>query len=115
MDLANGRRNASPTRKSHKPRRGGVSPPEKERVDGDNKSTCHPELVELFLSEERGKSAKRQSGLRDLVTNLGGFLNRCNIPSASHQDSLRDPCVAFAPWFCLFAYAQPAKLRLRSG
>ena len=31
--------------------------------------------VELFSSEERGKSAKRYSGLRDLVTTLGGFFD----------------------------------------
>ena len=33
----------------------------------------------------------------------------------SHPNLLRDPIVAHAPRFCLFAKAQPAKLRLRSA
>ena len=79
-----------------------------------NKNTvCYPELVEVFLSEERGKSAKRPSGLRDLVPNLGVLWFDVTFRTASHGESLRDPFVAYAPRFCLFAKAQPAELRLR--
>ena len=31
----------------------------------------------------------------------------------SHPNFKPYPCGALAPWFCLFAYAQPAELRLR--
>ena len=41
------------------------------------------------------------------------MLLECYIDSKSHQNSKPYPCGALAPWFCLFAYAQPAKLRLR--
>ena len=37
--------------------------------------------------------------------------NKCNIPLASHRDSLRDPCGALAPCFRSFAHAQPAEVR----
>ena len=82
MDLANGRRNASPTRKSHKPCRGGVSPPEKERVDGDNKSACHPELVEL-PRVERSEQAEARCVAPQGSLNEFGWLSTENV--TSHQ------------------------------
>ena len=42
------------------------------------KPTCHPELVEVFSSEERGKT-KAPKRRRDLVTTLGGLPMGCNI------------------------------------
>ena len=56
--------------------------------------------VEVFLSEERGKTEERQRR-RDLRTNFGSSLHRCYIPSASHQDSLRDPASPCGSRFCL--------------
>ena len=39
--------------------------------------------------------------MRDLVTNLGGFLMDVTSVAVSHQNSLGDPFGAFAPWFCI--------------
>ena len=68
--------------------------------------------VEIFLSEERGKIARRKPP-RDLVTNLNGLLMGCYIDTESHQNSVRDPFVAIAPRFHLVLHS--VKVGLRSG
>ncbi len=78
----------------------------------NKKSTCHPELVELPPSEERGESASQQAK-RDLVTNLGGLFKGCYIDTESHQNMFGDPFVAVAPRF--FLAIRSKKVRLRSG
>ena len=87
------------------------------RISLNNQSTCHPELVELFSSEERGKSkAQRAAGISFKISvafyTVLHLLKDVRFSVAGHRNSLRDPFVAIAPRFCLFAYAQPAKLRL---
>ena len=83
----------------------------------NNKSKTKPlyvilSEVELSPSEERGES--KAQGATGISLGISVTFHR-NVTFAlvSHQDSLRDPFVAFAPRFCLFAKAQPAELRLR--
>ena len=52
--------------------------PKKQKIIENKISVCHPELVEVFLSEERGKT-KAPKRRRDLAQNLGGFWKRCYI------------------------------------
>ena len=110
----NGRRNASPT-KTIKIRRGDHWSP---AVFSNTHSQTKPlyvilseKIAERFCSRSfvEGVSRRRRSDTRtekrfafrrDLRTNLGGFLYRCNIPLASHQNSLRDPANCFA--LCAF-------------
>ena len=73
-----------------------------------NISVCHPELVELPRVEPwRTSGSASHKAKRDLAQNFGGFLSRCNIHNKSHPNSLRDPIVADAPRFCLFASLNP--------
>ena len=52
-----------------------LSPAFFQRIPPNAISVCHPELVEIFPSEERGKIASHKAK-RDLVTSFGSFLQR---------------------------------------
>ena len=66
-----------------------------------NKATiCHPELVEVFLSEKREKTASLLAK-RDLVWNLGGLLFGCYICESKPPKLQAISHRRFAPRFLL--------------
>ena len=63
-------------------------------------TVCHSELVEVFSSEERGKTEEqRDEGISERVW-LACF-HKCNIPLTSHRDFKRDPASPKGSRFCI--------------
>ncbi len=89
----------------------------------NNKAINQPAILSEGRHECRPKSnfhrVKNEVTARGIFADVGYGLKFRWLASGmlhqfkSHPNSLPYPFVAIAPRFCLFAYAQPAKLRLR--
>ena len=76
-------------------------------------TVCHPERSRSFF-ERIARKNREPLGKRDLATTLGGFLMGCYIDSKATQICSEIPAV-LCTLLLLVRFAQPAKVRLRSG
>ena len=87
--------------------------------DDNNKTNNQPVILSEVevLRVERKRTSKteeqRDEGISERV--WVAFCSKCNIPLASHQKFKPYPTSPNGSCFCLFAYAQPAKVRLRAS